>query len=40
MLGHGYEGEGSGIGSLRSSPLDAHLTERAYAWAGRAIPPI
>src|SRR5437764_13823687 len=33
MFAHGYEGEGSGIGTVRSSPLDAHLTKRGYAWA-------
>src|SRR6266436_7753531 len=33
MFAHGYEGEGSGNGTVRSSPLDAHLTERRYAWA-------
>jgi len=33
MFAHGYEGEGSGNGTVRSSPLDAHLAERRYAWA-------
>jgi pimeloyl-ACP methyl ester carboxylesterase len=33
MFAHGYEGEGSGAGSLRSSPLEAHLTQHGYAWA-------
>jgi pimeloyl-ACP methyl ester carboxylesterase len=33
MFAHGYEGEGSGRGTVRSSPLDAHLKERGYAWA-------
>ena len=33
MFAHGYQGEGSGAGSLRKSPLDAHLTRRGYAWA-------
>jgi len=33
MFAHGYEGEGSGKGVVRSSPLDSHLTELGYAWA-------
>src|SRR5882724_8137058 len=33
MFAHGYEGEGSGNGTVRNSPLDAHLAERRYAWA-------
>src|SRR5262249_14302060 len=33
MYAHGYEGEGPGVGSVRASPLDFHLTERGYAWA-------
>jgi hypothetical protein len=33
MFAHGYGGEGSGKGAVRSSPLDAHLAERGYAWA-------
>ena len=33
MFGHGYEGEGAGTGTVRSPPLDAHLTKRGYAWA-------
>jgi hypothetical protein len=33
LFAHGYEGEGSGTGTVRSSPLDAHLTRRGYAWA-------
>jgi pimeloyl-ACP methyl ester carboxylesterase len=33
MFAHGYEGEGAGRGTVRSSPLDAHLTQRGYAWA-------
>jgi hypothetical protein len=33
MFAHGYEGEGSGTGTVRSSPLAAHLTERGHAWA-------
>jgi pimeloyl-ACP methyl ester carboxylesterase len=32
MFAHGYEGEGSGAGMARSSPLDTHLSERGYAW--------
>ena len=37
MFAHGYEGEGSGIGTVRSSPLDAHLTKRGYAWAASGL---
>ena len=33
MFAHGYEGEGSGRGSVHSEPLADHLTERGYAWA-------
>jgi hypothetical protein len=33
LFAHGYEGEGSGSGTLRRSPLDAHLTEHGYALA-------
>lgn len=33
MFAHGYEGEGPGLGSVRGSPLDFHLTEHGYAWA-------
>jgi hypothetical protein len=33
MFAHGYQGEGSGVGTPRASPLDQHLTERGYAWA-------
>jgi hypothetical protein len=33
MFAHGYQGEGSGKGMVRGSPLDAHLTQRGYAWA-------
>jgi len=33
MFAHGYEGERSGAGRVRSSPLDAYLTRRGYAWA-------
>ena len=33
VFAHGYEGEGSGKGAVRSSPLDAHLTECGYASA-------
>ncbi len=33
MFAHGYEGEGTGKGAVRSSRLDAHLAERGYASA-------
>jgi hypothetical protein len=33
MFAHGYEGEGSGKGTVLSSPLDADLTTLGYAWA-------
>jgi len=33
MFAHGYEGEGPGLGGVRASPLDFHLTEAGYAWA-------
>jgi prolyl oligopeptidase family protein len=33
MFAHGYQGEGSGTGTVRGSPLDHHLTDRGYAWA-------
>jgi len=33
MFAHGYEGEGSGRGSVHSGPLADHLIERGYAWA-------
>ena len=33
MYAHGYEGEGPGLGGVRASPLDFHLTEGGYAWA-------
>jgi pimeloyl-ACP methyl ester carboxylesterase len=33
MFAHGYEGEGSGRGSVRGSPLGAQLDVRGYAWA-------
>jgi len=33
LFAHGYEGEGPGNGTVRSDPLDIHLTERGYAWA-------
>ncbi len=36
MFAHGYEGEGSGTGIVRSSPLGQHLTRRGYAWAASA----
>ena len=33
IFAHGYEGEGSGTGTVRSSSLDRHLAQRGYAWA-------
>ena len=33
MFAHGYEGEGSGRGSVLSEPLADHLAERGYALA-------
>jgi len=33
MFAHGYQGEGSGAGTVHKSPIDAHLTRRGYAWA-------
>ena len=33
MFAHGYEGEGSGRGAVRSEPLSDHLTKRGYALA-------
>jgi pimeloyl-ACP methyl ester carboxylesterase len=33
IFAHGYEGEGSGKGTVRSEPLDDYLTKRGYAWA-------
>ena len=33
MFAHGYEGEGSGRGTVRGSPLGAQLDARGYAWA-------
>ena len=33
LFAHGYQGEGTGRGMVRGSPLDQHLTERGYAWA-------
>jgi len=33
MFAHGYEREGPGSGTVRSSPLDFHLAERGIAWA-------
>jgi hypothetical protein len=33
VFAHGYEGEGAGTGTVRSSPLDFHLTKHSYAWA-------
>src|SRR5712691_12974317 len=33
IFAHGYQGEGSGAGTVRGSPLDQHLTQRGYAWA-------
>ncbi len=33
MFAHGYEGEGPGRGSARSSPLANHLATHGYAWA-------
>jgi hypothetical protein len=33
LFAHGYQGEGPGMGMVRGSPLDAHLTQRGYAWA-------
>ena len=33
LYAHGYEGEGSGRGTARSTPLDQHLTRQGYAWA-------
>jgi hypothetical protein len=33
VFAHGYEGEGSGKGTVQSEPLDDHLTKRGYAWA-------
>jgi hypothetical protein len=39
MFAHGYEGEGSGIGTARRKPLDAHLTRRGYVWAALGYRP-
>ena len=36
IFAHGYQGEGSGTGIVRNSPLDQHLTRRGYAWAASA----
>jgi hypothetical protein len=33
VFAHGYEGEGSGKGTVRGEPLDDYLTKRGYAWA-------
>jgi pimeloyl-ACP methyl ester carboxylesterase len=33
MFAHGYEGEGTGTGTVRGEPLAEHLTRRGYAWA-------
>lgn len=33
MFAHGYQGEGPGVGSVRSEPLATLLGERRYAWA-------
>jgi hypothetical protein len=33
MFAHGYQGEGSGSGTVHKSPLDAYLTQHGYAWA-------
>src|SRR5262245_41595264 len=33
MFAHGYEGEATAKGTVRSSPLDFYLTEHGYAWA-------
>jgi pimeloyl-ACP methyl ester carboxylesterase len=33
VFAHGYEGEGSGQGSVRTSPLATYLTSQGYAWA-------
>jgi pimeloyl-ACP methyl ester carboxylesterase len=33
IYAHGYDGEGPGTGTARSSPFDAYLTKHRYAWA-------
>lgn len=33
VFAHGYEGEGSGQGSVHTSPLATYLTSQGYAWA-------
>jgi len=33
VFAHGYEGEGSGQGSVHTSPLGTYLTSQGYAWA-------
>src|SRR5262249_12548807 len=33
VFAHGYEGEGSGQGSVHTSPLATYLTRQGYAWA-------
>jgi hypothetical protein len=33
IFAHGYQGEGSGAGTVRNEPLDTHLAKRGYAWA-------
>src|SRR5215467_4311966 len=33
MFAHGYEGEATAKGTVRSSPLDFYLSEHGYAWA-------
>jgi hypothetical protein len=33
VFAHGYEGEGSGQGSMHTSPLATYLTRQVYAWA-------
>jgi len=33
VFAHGYEGEGTGQGSVHTSPLATYLTRQGYAWA-------
>src|SRR6478752_7763927 len=33
LYAHGYEGEMPGSGTVRASPIAAHLAERGVAWA-------
>ncbi|TMQ21449.1 MAG: hypothetical protein E6K82_15470 [Candidatus Rokuibacteriota bacterium] len=33
MFAHAYQREGPGAGAVQSEPLEAHLSERGYAWA-------